>query len=354
LSPPQKMPVSGRVIAVVLLALALGLGRCEGFSSGFHGVLPLSCSSNVGIEGMQRGGCDRSRVATTAVRPKTKTVMSASSSSWGSKLAAAAAASSLIILAPAINHVAVAAGGGAAPYVIDEAKAIPSGQEARIEKRLNALSEETGFRVRVLTRDGRTPGKTGPEIKELWGLPDEKSLVVVVQTSNGNVLSFNSGKAVAKLLPDRFFSELGNRLGNKYAVSDNGENGVVEDAVVKIDGCLRKGGCFFVPGVSPDQYQATLTCSAIGGSVFGFSVLTSLQFIEKKARGQDAIFKYAIFLYMPLWGLFYLGLGINPLLQREAETQLFLQNTGAFLATAIVVVAVWPQVNKLEPPSIKF
>jgi len=29
------------------------------------------------------------------------------------------------------------------------------------------------------------------------------ALVVVVQTSNGNVFSFNSGKAVAKLLPDR-------------------------------------------------------------------------------------------------------------------------------------------------------
>jgi len=164
------MPASSRVMAVVLLALELG--RCEGFS-GFHGMLPLSCYINVGIEGLQRGGCSYSRVATTAARPKTTTVMSASSSSWGSKLAAAAA-SSLIILTPAINQIAVAAGGGAAPYVIDEAKAIPSGQEARIEKRLSALSEETGFRVRVLTRDGRTPGKTGPEIKELWGLPDEK------------------------------------------------------------------------------------------------------------------------------------------------------------------------------------
>lgn len=164
------MTVRAMRAGLLVAVLGLVLGRCECYG-GFNAMLapvPVSCSTE--ISEMQRGRCAHGRLTRTARRP---TAMSASSSTWGSKLAAAAA-SSILLLAPSVHDVALAAGAGAAPFVIDEAKAIPSGQEARIEQRLDTLAEETGFRVRVLTRDGRTPGKTGPEIKELWGLPDEK------------------------------------------------------------------------------------------------------------------------------------------------------------------------------------
>ena len=48
-------------------------------------------------------------------------------------------------------------------------------------------------------------------------------------------------------------------------------------------------------------------------------------------------------LFSPLWGLFFVGLGLNPLLQREAATQLLLQNIGAFSATAAATAAIWPR-----------
>ena len=33
------------------------------------------------------------------------------------------------------------------------------------------------------------------------------------------------------------------------------------------------------------------------------------QFIEKKAKGSDAIFKFAPVLYLPLWGTLFFGIG---------------------------------------------
>jgi len=37
-------------------------------------------------------------------------------------------------------------------------------------------------------------------------------------------------------------------------------------------------------------------------------------------------------LFFPLWGLFFIGLGLNPLLQREAEMQLIAQVSSSLVA----------------------
>jgi hypothetical protein len=90
----------------------------------------------------------------------------------------------------------------------------------RLDENLAKFEEETGYKIRVLTRDGRRQDKAsaraGKDIKALWGLPDPKAVVVIVQAGNGNVLGFNSGDEVNRLLPARFFDELKGRLGNVY------------------------------------------------------------------------------------------------------------------------------------------
>ena len=228
--------------------------------------------------------------------------------------------------------------------VLDQARTLTSRASARLAENLENFEEETGIRILILSEDPQVVNKTPKELKALWGLPDPDAIVVLIRPGSGNILAFNYGEKIAKILPDRFFGELTGRLGNLYNVRDVGADGVVQETVGILEKCLTKtGGCFFVPGIGKDQYTATLVSSLAGGVFFGFSALTGAQFISKDAKGEDAIFKYAPLLFFPLWGLFFIGLGLNPLLQREADAQLILQNVGAFGAAASATGFIYPR-----------
>jgi hypothetical protein len=258
----------------------------------------------------------------------------------------------LLALAPTLAAILLLAapsawaddGAELAPPVLDQARTLTTKAQERIIRDLNAFEEESGYRILVLSEDPRKVNKTPKELKQLWGLPDPDAVVVLVRPGAGNILLFNYGENIKKLLPDRFFGELTGRLGNMYNVRDVGEDGVVEESVRLLETCLRREkGCFTVPGIGKDQYTATLASSLAGGVFFGFSALTSAQFVQKNAKGEDAIFKFAPVLFFPLWGLFFIGLGLNPLLQREAEVQLIAQNVGAFAASASATGFIYPK-----------
>lgn len=230
-----------------------------------------------------------------------------------------------------------------APPVLDQARTLTSRASARLVENLEQFEEDTGYRIFVLTEDPQVINKSPKQLKAMWGLPDPNAIVVLVRPGAGNILAFNYGDKIGKLLPDRFFGELTGRLGNMYNVKDVGADGVVQETVGILEKCLQKGGCFAVPGIGKDQYTATLVSSLAGGVFFGFSALTGAQFISKNAKGEDAIFKFAPILFFPLWGLFFIGLGLNPLLQRQAEMQLVLQNVGAFGAAATATGVIYPR-----------
>jgi hypothetical protein len=261
-----------------------------------------------------------------------------------SGLAAALAAASLFVSTSGAVMAQDDADVEYGPPVLDQAKVVSSKAGARLVENLESFEEETGYRILVLTEDPQRMNKSPKELKKFWGLPDPNAIIVLVRPSSGNILAFNYGDNIKPKLPDRFFGELVGRLGNKYNVADVGADGTVRETVTILETCLRKDkGCFAVPGIGKDQYTATLVSSAAGGVFFGFSALTSAQFISKKAKGEDAIFKYAPLLFFPLWGLFFVGLGLNPLLQREADIQLILQNTGAFLGVAASTGFIYPK-----------
>eukprot|EP00960_Hanusia_phi_P048272 758853-Hanusia_phi.AAC.1 len=157
----------------------------------------------------------------------------------------------------------------AASPIIDEARSLGSNERVRLEENLKSFEEETKYRIRVLTVDERRLDTklSKEEIKSAWNLPDDRSLIVIVEAGKGNVLSFNAGGEISKLLPARFFNELSGRMGNVYSIEASGENSAIEESVSIIEKCLRKGGCALVPGIGEDQYYATLACTSMSGLV---------------------------------------------------------------------------------------
>ena len=81
------------------------------------------------------------------------------------------------------------------------------------------LTRTSGWRIRVLTRFGPQAGPTGKEVKDVWGL-DDRTTIIIVDPTSPNVLAFNTGRSVEQLLSRSFFIELQSRYGNKFFVRD--------------------------------------------------------------------------------------------------------------------------------------
>lgn len=81
------------------------------------------------------------------------------------------------------------------------------------------LHRISGWRIRVLTRFGPQAGPTGKEVKDVWGL-DDKTTIVIVDPTSPNILAFNTGRSVEQMLSRSFFIELQSRYGNKFFVRD--------------------------------------------------------------------------------------------------------------------------------------
>jgi TPM domain len=230
------------------------------------------------------------------------------------------------IAAPVVSPSALSRATPGAP-VADLANVFGARQEERLAVRLAALEAGTGVRVRVLTQTtGSAPGAV---IKEFFGL-DEKSVLVVVDERGGNVLNFNVGAGVGKLLPESFWIELGNRYGNKFYVRDVGEDGAVLAAVDAIEKCVESGKvCRAVPGFGRDQYAVCVGTSVVGGVIAGAASRT----------GGKQFNAAWLALFSPLWGIFFGSFGLLPVVSREGWVNSDV--AGVFAAFAAVAVATW-------------
>ena len=222
--------------------------------------------------------------------------------------------------------------------VIDLANFLPKGQEENLIQNLADFEAETGWKLRVLTQFDRTPGLS---VRKFWGL-NEKSVLLVADPRGGNILNFNVGDAVYKLLPRTFWVELQTRFGNLYYVRENGENGSIVEALESIKTCLQRGGCRVVPGLPREQWILTLITSVVGGVICGFAGIP-------RKKGQIFAWQWAL-IFSPLWGILFLAFGLGPVITRTTEWLPIVRNILGFLLGGAVAF-LSPLLNQSSPSS---
>lgn len=125
--------------------------------------------------------------------------------------------------------------------VIDLENFLASGEEKRLRQQIADLESRTGFKVRVLTQ--RFPQTPGAAVARYWNIDDRSVLLVADYFGGNQLLKFNVGAEVDKVLPPRFWSLLASNLGNKFYVEKNGESAAITTAVDNIRACLLGNGC---------------------------------------------------------------------------------------------------------------
>nr|WP_242017865.1 MULTISPECIES: TPM domain-containing protein [unclassified Trichocoleus] len=208
--------------------------------------------------------------------------------------------------------------------VIDLAKALTNIQEEALVKNIEEFEAETGWKLRVLTQYDRTPGRA---VKDFWGL-DDKSILLVADQRGGNILNFNVGDEVYKLMPRTFWIELQTRFGNLYFVRENGEDQSIIQSLESIKGCLVQGGCRVVPGLPREQWILTLITSIVGGVICGFAAIP-------RKEGQIFAWQWAL-IFSPLWGILFIAFGIGPVISRTSEWLPLFRNFAGFMIGALV------------------
>lgn len=121
--------------------------------------------------------------------------------------------------------------------VIDIAGFLTDGEEKRIKMEIANLEKDTGVKLRLLCQN--YPETPGLAIKDFWGV-DADTVVFVADPNTGNILNFNVGANIDLDVPQRFWSALAGKYGNKFFWRDNGETASVKLAVSAIDACLRE------------------------------------------------------------------------------------------------------------------
>lgn len=207
--------------------------------------------------------------------------------------------------------------------IIDLTRSLTDIQEATLKSDIEKFEAETGFKLRVLTQYDRTPGRA---VKGYWGL-DEKSVLLIADSRGGNILNFNVGDDVYKLLPRTFWIELQTRYGNLYFVRDEGEDQSIIQSLESIETCLRQGGCNVVPGLPREQWILTLITSIVGGVIFGFAA-------HPRKPGQAIAWQWAL-IFSPLWGILFIAFGIGPVVSRTAEWLPLFRNVAGFMIGAL-------------------
>jgi hypothetical protein len=208
--------------------------------------------------------------------------------------------------------------------VVDLANQLPDGQEKKLAQTLSDFEAETGWKLRVLTQFDQTPGLA---VKRFWNL-DDKSLLVVADPRGGNLLNFNVGGEFYNVFPRTFWIELQTRYGNQFFVRDNGENQAIIQSLESVMGCLRQGGCQFVPGLPQEQWILTLVTSVLGGVICGFAA-------HPRKPGQIISWQWALIL-SPLWGILFVAFGIGPVVTRTADWLPLVRNIAGFAIGALV------------------
>ena len=213
------------------------------------------------------------------------------------------------------------------PSVIDRARLVPEGSEARLTSRIADLQARTGWRVRLLTSFPDDAGAPSPEqLRAGWELSDGRAVAILADPSAPNMLRFFPGDAVlSSTLPRRFFIELQARFGNQFERrKGGGDPEALKGALDALLSCLEPeaacGGA--VPGLAQEQRSLTTITSAAGGFVFGF------------ASRAGVILPLA-----PLWAPLLAVYGLAPLLTRlpleEAAVPVAL-NLAAFAGAALL------------------
>lgn len=256
-------------------------------------------------------------------------------SSLLARLRSAAAATSLaaaLALAP-LNSAALAQGGSSlisnAVPVVDLARVVPSERLEPLNRQLLDLEQATGWRVRMLTRYGPTAEPTLEQLRDGWSV-DDKTVVVFVDPSSPNIMTFNFGRGVREVLRPQFFTELQGRYGNMFNVREQGESAAVMGMMDALTGCLAAGGCFAVPGLSADHYFFTLVLSIAGGVIAGSAARIEPQgFVQRR--------EVWILLFSPLWATLFVSFGLGPVLSRTSDVLPLVGNTLGFAAAAAAV-----------------
>ncbi len=221
---------------------------------------------------------------------------------------------------------------------LDLAKVMPAGKLDSLQTRLRQLEADSGYKLRVLSRFGPSDVPSIEQIRSGWGV-DESTIVVFVDPSAPNIMTFRFGMAVQKILPRPFFTELQSRLGNQFFVRDNGEQAAVFQMLDAFDVCLRKeGGCRVPPGLPSEQYYFTLGCSIAGGLILG-SVLRidPTGFVKRR-------WVYGL-LFSPLWASLSINFGLGPVISRTDDIMPVAANLSATLVAALLIY-FYPQASK--------
>ncbi len=217
--------------------------------------------------------------------------------------------------------------------IIDISKALTNQQEEALAKDLENFEAETGWKLRVLTQFDRTPGLS---VRDYWGL-DKKSILLVADRRGGNLLNFNVGDDIYRLLTRTFWVELQTRYGNLYFVRENGEDQAILQSLEAIKTCLRQGGCRIVPGLPREQWILTLITSIIGGMILGFAA-------HPRQPGKNFSWQWAL-IFSPLWGILFIAFGIAPVITRTAEWLPLFRNIVGFLM-GVLVAYLTPVFNR--------
>ncbi|MDX1977788.1 MAG: TPM domain-containing protein [Pseudanabaenaceae cyanobacterium bins.68] len=207
--------------------------------------------------------------------------------------------------------------------VIDLGKFLNQYQEAELDQDLSQFEQKTGWKLRVLTQVDRTPGRA---VKEYWGL-NERSVMLVADSTSRNILNFNVGDAVYALLPRTFWIELQSRYGNQFYVREQGQDQAILSSVQAIIGCLEQDGCAVVPGLPQEQWLLTLVTSILGGIIFGFAG-------HPRKEGEIFAWKWALIL-TPLWGMLLVSFGLGPVVTRTSEWLPVVRNLAGFIGGAV-------------------
>lgn len=219
--------------------------------------------------------------------------------------------------------------------IADAAQVLPKGVIESKQEQLRSLERDTGYKVRVLSRYGPSDSPSIEEIRKGWQT-DEKTIVVFVDPTSPNILVFNFGPEIQKILSRPFFTELQSRYGNLFYVRENGEARAVEEALDALDVCLRKGGCAVPPGLPYNQYIFTLGTSIVGGFICGATLRIKPQGFVRRS------WVWAL-LFSPLWGTLSINFGLGPVVSRTDDPVPLIANISASIVAA-VLVANYPDV----------
>jgi hypothetical protein len=212
--------------------------------------------------------------------------------------------------------------------VIDLGKFLSDFQETKLDREISEFETKTGWKLRVLTQVDLTPGRA---VKNFWGL-NERSVLLVADSRDRNLLNFNVGDAVYNLLPRGFWIELQSRYGNQFYVREQGQDQAILASMAAITTCLAQDGCNVVPGLPQEQWVLTLITSILGGLIFGFAG-------QPRREGETFALRWALIL-TPLWGMLFVAFGILPVITRTADWLPITRNVAGFIGGAIIAYLI--------------